>query len=242
MEWSELIKVVALISVPFTVYLGFKKLGNKALISYSISSNRHTATRLSEIVITNCKDKPLVIHALYVVEGKEIMLPIREFSPPLVVKGLESCLVENSDVSGYYVKDDPFEIQFDTIRDIHVLTSGGSFRCKADPTPHLYTIAKKMDYRLVTVQRRVFNGHVFSSRVRYAVMFRFNQSELRTAFIDQGGLIGLDWPFKENMLSADTMKSAEIVKETLTVVLDGRGVSVLDVEELNPPPKEQPAD
>jgi hypothetical protein len=234
MEWGEIAKALALMTVPFTVYLGWKKLGNKALISYSMKAGRHTAMRLSNIVITNCKDKPLIIHALYVVENKDIMVPIQEFSPPLVLKGLESCLVEGADVSEYRIGREVYEIKFDVLRDIHVLTSGGTFRCKADETPLLLSVAMKMDYRIVSARRDLYNGKVFNQRVRFGVAYRLASEEVRTAFIDQSGFIGLDWPFAVNAIPVEQMRNEQSVAGYLGELFRGVGLSVVEVRELNP--------
>lgn len=216
--WSgvaEFLKLVpGLVLFPITLMLAWKKIGHKAMITYSVSHDRYTAPHLSNIVLTNCKDKPLIVHALYIIVDRHVMFPLKEFEPPLVVKGLESTVIESEPASSYHVGGHPFEISFGAMREVYVLTTGGSFKCDADPTPRLATIAKGGDYQMVQADTHTYNSHVFNHSVRYAMMFSIGGKRY-TAFVDVGGHIGLEWPFRVNHLTPEHMTDAATVKTTL---------------------------
>lgn len=219
--WSwvgEFLKLVpGLVLFPLSLILAWKKIGNKALITYSVSHDRYTAPRLTNIVLTNCKDRPLIVHALYIIEDRQILVPLKEFNPPLVVKGLESAVIESDPASSYSVGEHPFDFSFDNLREIYVLTTGGKFKCEADPTPNLWSIVQREDYQIVSTSRRTFNSHVYNDRVRYALVFSVG-GITHTAFVDDDGLIGLEWPFPTNALSAEHMTDAATVKDVLESV------------------------
>ncbi|MDR6581633.1 hypothetical protein [Pseudomonas extremaustralis] len=241
--WSmvgEFFKLVpGLILFPLSFVLAWKKFGNKALITYSLSHDRYSAPRLTDIALTNCKDRPLVVHALYIIVDRHILVPLKEFSPPLVVKGLESALIECDPVTSYHVGEHSFEFDFLNIGEIYVLTTGGRFKCDADPTPTLTSIAKNEGYQHVHTRRRIFNTHVFNDGVRYGLTFSA-KGKSYTAFVDDGGIIGLEWPFQINALRSEDMTDALTVKTVLEELygelMDGPlHVTVLNNPELGRP-------
>lgn len=212
---SEIVKLVpGVVLFPLTLLLGWKKVGNKALITYSASWDQYTASGLSDIALTNCKDKPLVVHAIYIVIDRHILVPLKEFRPPLVVKGLESASIECDPVSAYYVGHEPFEFDFLNNGEIYITTAGGRIKCELDQTPSTISIARNENYQLATRSTSRYNGHVYDHRVRYALVFWYEGTQ-RTAFVGLGGHIGLDWPFEINALQPEQMTSAATVKEVI---------------------------
>lgn len=212
---AEFFKLVpGLILFPLSFVLAWKKFGNKAFITYSLSHDRYTAPHITNIALTNCKDRPLIVHALYLVANRHVLVPLKEFNPPLVVKGLESALVECRPVTSYHVGEHPFEFDFLDVGEFYVLTTGGSFKCEGDPTPELATIARREGYLPVHSRTRTFNTHVFNENVLYGLTFSFG-GKSHTAFIDDAGLIGLEWPFNINGLRAEDLVDAVRVKAVL---------------------------
>jgi hypothetical protein len=232
---GDFFKIVpGVVLFPLTLMLAWKKFGNKALITYSLTHDVYTAPRLTDIALTNCKDRPLIVHALYIIVDRHILVPLKEFSPPLVVKGLESALIECDPVSSYSVGEHPFEFDFLNVGEIYVLTTGGSFKCGADPTPRLISIATDERYQHARARRRLFNGHVFNDLVRYALTFAV-KGKSYTAFIDVGGIIGLEWPFHINGLRPENMTDAATVKEVLEEIYGELMDGPLHVTVLNEP-------
>jgi hypothetical protein len=212
---GEFVKLVpGVVLFPLTLLLAWKKVGNKALISYSVSWDQYTASGLSDIALTNCKDKPLVVHAIYIVIDRHILVPLKEFRPPLVVKGLESAPIECDPVSAYYVGHDPFEFDFLNNGEIYITTAGGRIKCELDQTPSTISIAMSEKYQLATRSISRYNGHVYDHRVRYALVFLY-QGTQHTAFVGVGGHIGLQWPFPVNALHPDDMTDAATLKHVI---------------------------
>lgn len=237
---ADFLKLVpGLVLFPLTLMLTWKKIGHKALITYSLSYDRYTASRMSDIVITNCKDKPLIIHALYTIIDRHILVILREFSPPLVVKGLESAPIVCDPVSSYHVGDDPFEFSFNSDAEFYIITTGGRMKCGFDERPSALSVMESERYVLAAKSTQNFNGHVYDHRVCYALVFSF-QGKKHTAFVDIGGMIGLEWPFSINGLRPENIINAISVKAVIDDLygkyLDGE----LHVVPLNPPVPNSP--
>ena len=231
---SDFLKLVpGLVLFPLTLMLAWKKIGSKALITYSMSYGRYTASSLSDIVLTNCKDKPLIVHAIYTVVDRHILVPLKEFSPPLVVKGLESASIACDPASSYRVGDDPFEFDFNSTAEIYITTTGGRLKCKFDQTPSVLSIMQSERYELAVRSTQRFNGHVYDHRVCYALVFSY-QGKQHTAFVDVGGIIGLEWPFRVNCLRSEHIANAASVKVVLEELYGQYIDGGLLVEVLNP--------
>ncbi len=232
---AEFLKLVpGLLLFPLTLMLTWKKIGHKALITYSLSYDRYTAPGLSDIVITNCKDKPLIVHALYTIIDRHILVVLKEFSPPLVVKGLESASIVCDPVSSYRVGDDPFEFSFNSTAEIYITTTGGRVKCEYDQRPSTISIMESEQYVLAAKSIQQFNGHVYDDRVCYALVFSY-QGKQHTAFVDIGGMIGLEWPFNINRLRPENTTNAASVKTVLDELFGKYIDGTLHVELLNPP-------
>lgn len=238
--FSEFLKLVpGLLLFPLTLMLTWKKIGHKALITYSLSYDRYTASGLSDIVITNCKDKPLIVHALYTVIDRHILVALKEFSPPLVVKGLESASIVCDPVSSYHVGDDPFEFSFNSTEEIYITTTGGRVKCDYEQRPSILSIMESEQYVLAVKSTQQFNGHVYDYRVCYALVFSY-QGKQHTAFVDIGGMIGLEWPFRINGLRPENITNAASVKAVLDELYGKYIDGPLHVEPLNPPVPKTP--
>lgn len=230
---GDFLKLVpGLVLFPLTLMLACKKFGNKGLITYSLSYDAYTAPRMTNLALTNCKDKPLIVHALYIIVDRHVLVPLKEFSPPLVIKGLESALVECDPVSSYRVGEHPFNISFANVCEIYVVTTGGRFKCDADYTPNLLSIAQGEGYQHVHTTTHLFNNRVYDDRVRYGLTFSY-KGNVHTAFIGIGGLIGLEWPFQINALRPESIVDAATVKAVLEDLYGGEMGSSLNVVTLN---------
>ncbi|MBX7278440.1 hypothetical protein K2E96_08580 [Pseudomonas sp. ERGC3:05] len=233
---SEFLKLVpGLVLLPISFVVGWKKIGHKAVISYYESHEQFQASRLTRIVLTNLKDKPLIVHALYADIDHHALLKIKEFETPLVVKGLESAVIETDPVSSYHIEHDPYDPPFSEIKSVYVITTGKRFRCLIDDTPSLYSIARGDQYKQIKAKTFTYLGLTFDSYVRYGLSFEIDGKRY-VALVGRSGFIGGNWPLGVNMLGLDDMKSPESVKQALDSVYgDIFGQSLL-VHELNTSP------
>jgi len=74
---------------------------------------------------------------------------------------------------------------------------------------------------------------VYDHRVCYALVFSY-QGKQHTAFVDVGGIIGLEWPFKVNCLRSEHIANAASVKVVLEELYGQYIDGGLLVEVLNP--------
>ena len=66
----------------------WKKIGYSLSVSYSFSVGGFSAARVSEINITNHKDKPITIYSVFLITKDKITIPVEQFNPPKVIKNL----------------------------------------------------------------------------------------------------------------------------------------------------------
>ncbi|MCA4079091.1 hypothetical protein LD001_28070 [Pseudomonas kurunegalensis] len=230
---SEFLKLTpGLILLPLSLVIGWKKIGHKAVISYYISHNRFEAPRLTQVVLTNLKDKPLIVHALYADIDHHALLKIKEYESPLIIKGLETLVIETDPVSLYTLGQDAYEPDFDKIKAIHVVTTGTSFQCTIDRTPSVHSLAKRGHYQQIKATSYQYLGLTITDEVRYGLAFKIGGS-VHAAIVDKSGFIGGNWPFGMNCLLAEHMQSAEQVKAVLNETYGEVLGDSLVVHELN---------
>ncbi|TWC27795.1 MULTISPECIES: S24 family peptidase [unclassified Pseudomonas] len=208
--------IPGIILLPLTFYLGWKKIGNKVLISYSTAHERLTATRVGDIVITNLKDKPLTVHEIYVLVDRHFVVPVQKLSPPIVVKGLESIALDTDPVSNYYLGEE--EYNFDKysgqILEFYLSTHEGLIKCKTVNPPSVGSYTKFKDYVVAMPHTQRYNGIVYNENAAYALIYRY-EGESKTAILETGGLILTGWPFLPNQLQLHDMRSEHSVKAAL---------------------------
>lgn len=205
-----------IILLPLTLFLGWKKIGHKVQISYSTLHERLTATRLSDIVITNLKDKPLTVHEIYAVVDRHIILSVHKPHPPLVIKGLESLAVNTDPVSNYYLNEEQYELNPYSAKlfEIYISTHNGIIKCKTANPPSLEYHKKFEGYAVATRNTQNFNGIIYNENAAYAIIYKY-EGVTKTAIVDIGGLILTNWPFLPNALSSHDIKSEQSVKAAL---------------------------
>ncbi len=92
---QEFLKLVpGLVLFPFSLYFAWKKIGNKVLASISTSHEMIVAPRISSVAIRNMRDKPLTVFEIYAVIDDDVYFQVEKFDPPIIIKPLESALIE----------------------------------------------------------------------------------------------------------------------------------------------------
>lgn len=218
MTWGhlgELLKLLGAAAVPFSLYLALKKIGHRALASYSIQFDKFTASRIDNIVITNCKDKPLIVHAIYADIEAHALLTVKSFQPPLIIKALESAVIACNPVSSYQINGQPYKFSFQSgLRDLHILTTGKTFKCIIDDTPTVFNLARRLRYEKINSVVTSYMGKAFNEHALYGLSFLYN-GKRHVALVGDDGYIGADWPFRGNALLTNQLTSAETVRSVL---------------------------
>lgn len=203
---------------PFSAYLIFKKVGNKATFNYTITKQLHTETNISSGVISNKKDKTIVIHDIYIRVNKDIIIEVKEFSPPLIVKALETTQIDFEDVSSY--TDGEQEIDFYSLIDKSNLveffsnTPDGPLRLETKGTPTARSQAYKQKATLIYPIRKEFKGIIYGDNIRWAIVYKTYGME-KTAFITEYGFACLDWPYRKNQFEEKNIGGAELIKDEI---------------------------
>lgn len=207
-----------LVLLPFTAWLTFKKIGQKATFSYSVSYGNNSEPRITSGILTNLKDKPLVIHSIYMWIDKDLMLPIAEYNPPLIVKAMECIGVESEEVSAYICNGEKISLELDyenSLLQIYAITPEGHLLCSASRVTSADLHAYITGTRILTPVRDRFNGLIYNDSVLYALVYKSSENKTLTAFIDRGGFISGQWNLKYNALPPESLGTPETVTETI---------------------------
>lgn len=203
----EILKVLpGILLFPFSIYLAWKKTGQSVGVSFSVGVGGFSATRITSIVFTNKKDKPLPIFSVFLLINKDIVVPVEKFDPPLVLKGLEVMQVETRPFSTYYIGSEQFKLSFDVIRDAEffIVTSSGILRCKILSTYSDVSYAYKNDLNVVSKSTSTFNGLVYNEHALFAISYLINGQQ-KTGLVDRSGFIGGDWDFHYNTVPLELL-------------------------------------
>ena len=214
---KEFLKIVpGLILFPLSCYLAWKKISNKILISYTTYHSRTSATRIGNIVLSNIKDKPVPIFAIYATINRHISLKIEEFNPPLILKGLESLSVETTPVSNYYIGMDEYEPSFMMPEkvELYVISVGRIIKCKLINSHSIDSFRNFSHYSMASSSTRKLNGFAYNNNVLYAIIYYF-EGKQKTAFVEEGGFIGNEWDLHYNMIPKEQLLSADGIVDFL---------------------------
>jgi len=214
---QEVLKVLpGVILLPFSLYFAYRKIGQKVSVSYSIRYSRTSAPRIGEVSITNLKDKPLTIFSMHAVIDKDIVIPVEEFAPPVVLKALESTRIETTPYSMTHIGDDKLLPNFSSAKfiEIYIISNHGSIKCKTETPPGISSITSFRNKRMATRSTYKFNDKVYNDRAKYAITYVLDSKRL-TAIVDDGGFIGEDWDFQYNQIPDTHMASKEKVVDAL---------------------------
>lgn len=214
---ESILKIVpGLVLLPLTLFLGWKKIGNKVNVSFSWDTGRITANRISNLVVTNLKDKPVTIHEVHLTIDRHIVVPVQKLNPPLVVKGLESVVIEPEPVSSHSIGDQDYELvrKPGQLLEMYLTTQDGLIKCKIVAPPSIESLMEFKDYALVATHTSKYNGIVYNDHAAYALVYKYG-GETKTAIVEHSGFITADWRFLPNALRQEDLASEQTVKAAL---------------------------
>ena len=201
--------IVTMISFCFTVYFSFQKLTTKVTAEYSISGSTFLENYISDMVLTNKRDKPICIWAIYAVFDKDKLLEMDKFNPPKVLKPYESIGISLPKFTKLYIESDNFEVNYNFENTEVYLDIGDKF-VKCDSEYRKNSLSHFNKIRKVTFR---FGDNVYSENVDFILQYVF-QEKTYTAFIHASGFIGNQWSFAPNHLGGNaTVKNIESLIE-----------------------------
>ncbi len=203
------------VGAAFGLYFSFKKLGNSVSVTYTVEIGRLVAPRISDIVLTNHKDKPVSIFSIIAVFDKEISLTIHECKPPLILKPYETLAINTGPYSSLHIQGHPYNPEF-LDAEIYLETTDKLIKCKSRNKPDL-----NQSYRRVTKNIKAFNDIVHTDLYKYVLVYKIN-GELKTTFIHYAGGFENDWSFAFNRIKVEHGK--EIESQTIMQALKKNGL------------------
>ena len=218
-HFAGFMKIVpGIVMLPLSFYLGFKKIGTKATLSYTLTKQAHTAGSISSVTISNKKDKPIVLYDIYIKINNETIIEIKKFSPPVVIKGLETTVIEFEDVSSYSdgERDVALHSFFDSdnLLDFYSSTPDSCLKFKLQGISSPMAQAFKSNSPFVTPTRKEFKGIIYGRNIRWAITYKFNDTE-KTSFINDGGILLYDWPFYHLIIEQKSIENANLIKDQI---------------------------
>lgn len=200
----------------FSLYFAYQRIGNKVEVNFRILKENLSAVRISKLNLINRKNKPLTIFSIEAVLNNDIVIELEKFSPPLILKGLESIQVEASpysclDIDGDVYKPDLFR---NKDIDIYLIIGSKKVKCEVVRPPELTSHFDFSHYRRASKSIFKYNGTVYDDSAVYALLYKKN-GESRTAFILSNGRIVGDWNCPLNMLPEGSLESTVKLREAL---------------------------
>lgn len=212
---QEFLKIVPGLAIfPLSFYLAWKKIGTSISCSITMRSNRITARRISNVVLTNHKDRPITIFAIQAV-AKDISFVVEEFDPPIVLKALETMTIDTRPYSMLELGDSEWEPDFLQKLEIFLITPRKkAIKCKEESHPSVVKMRAFNHLKTASKITKTFNGVAYNDKAKYAISFKQN-SDIKTAIVDISGFINDPWKYTYNMIPAEFLQSEETLKSFL---------------------------
>ncbi len=188
-----------MVSSAFAIYFSYKKIGHKVSAQYSIGGKSFTPSHITEVVLSNKKDKPISIYAIHAVFHNDLWLELDKYSPPTppkVLKPYESLSLLMNPYSFLNVGSDKYEPDLINA-EIYVESDDKVIKCESRYHPELLE-----KYTKVSINRCSYNGFVYDDTVAYILVYILDSS-LKTVFIHKSGYIGNEWELSPNHLGQD---------------------------------------
>lgn len=214
---QEFLKIVPGIAIfPLSFYLAWKKIGASVSCSITIQLKRTSARRISDVVLTNNKDKPITIFAIQAVIDNDTTFVVEKYDPPFVLKSLETATLNTKPYSTLMVGNSKWEPEFMVPQkiDIYLVTPTKVVKCKMASHPSLERLSSFSHLAQASKINKTFNGVTYNENAKYAITYK-DDSIIKTAIVDVSGFICGDWDYRFNMVPLQFMESQESVREFL---------------------------
>ncbi|MDF3822621.1 hypothetical protein P3G55_22155 [Leptospira sp. 96542] len=235
LTFSSVIQTLGSFSIAaFGLYFIFQKIGYKIIALYTIHSDSLSITRISEIVLINKKNQPVVINSIEAIFDKKYRLELEKFHSPLILKPLESIHITTEPISNTYLEGEKYEIPYyDRNRiEIQIISVNKRIKCKLLNKKRKIFFPKKIKYISIKKISKIFNNIVYSDQIMFAIVYSYNSIE-HTAFVHKNGIITGDWIFKYNMIPNNYLISEKTISYYIDSLKLGKSNFNFSVEELN---------
>lgn len=200
----------------FSLYFIYQKMRPRVLASFAICVDPLTEDRIHPVVLINKQNKPVAIFSIQAVLENRVVLEIKKFEAPLILKPLESTRIETDPFSYLMLAGKEWKPSYQSKTvDLYLLTEHKKIKCKIITPPGLIDKGAFFEsYMTAGKFTKRFNKQVYNDNVKYALVYK-NQGHEQTAFILNSGFITGDWPFPHNMIPKESLETQESVKLAL---------------------------
>ena len=216
----DALRYLGLLSLPFTVFLGWTKLGHRVGASFTWTSKTFQASGISAVTLFNLKDRSLAIFQVFAVTGKHLVFDLGEFDPPLILKAYEATNVKVNPVSDWTVNGEAIEWHLSGPGEIEIYvvtaTSRRAVRCVWRGRERRLSFSFRREMQPVVGSRHMFGGRLINDEALFAVRHFNARRDRVTSLIDPSGHI--DWGLTLNRIPDQRMASRETVLEALNSI------------------------
>jgi hypothetical protein len=192
---NDYLPILLIIATLFTIYFAIKKIGNKVTAQYTFSSPLFSEEYISNVVLSNKKDKTLSVWSINVVFDKHFTLTLEKFNPPIILKAYETVSLSLPKYSSLSVGSDRYKPNY-LAKDVNIYIDIGHKLIKCEKNSKKDNLSH---FTSVSMSITKFNGHVFDETVAYIIAYYY-QGKSYTAFIAESGIISNEWDFSPNHL------------------------------------------
>lgn len=217
----------------FSLYFTYRKIFHRVLAFFSYGGDILAADGVRAVTLINRKDRPLTIFELYATVEDSVLLQVEKFSPPLILKPLESIEIHPKPFSAYMLDGEEYRARLGPPHkvDIYLVLDRGLLKCKLISQPDVGTMRRLMYFRRATKLVRRFNGQVYGFNVIYAICYG-SPGNTRTAFVTKAGIIDGDWGLAPNRLQECDLASEATVKAALDSAMLDKVLGAYHVQRL----------
>jgi len=222
--------LAAIVAAVMAIRAAINKLGVKAIFKATISARLNRPRHISQLTISNLKDRPLVVYeVLALFDKSKAYVSVHTFDPPLVIRNLEATSFVPRPYSQLVDETDPFEELFPRFT-LALVTEKDVVKCK-QASINASLIARKLKgWRRIGTERYVFNEKVYTKEARYALIYPLQNGATGTSFLLASGFIQDDWPFRINALSHNDMQDEATVAAAVEVLAEQLEVNIQIVQ------------
>lgn len=198
--------VIATISLILSGYFAYQKIGNKIGLTYQVTIGGYSDEQISNLVISNRKDKTISIWSIYAVLENDIKFEVYKPVAPLILKSGESVSVSPEKYSYLHLDGDRFLPKFLFGRiDFYANLGNKMVKCIDEK------ISDKRNslYRVATKSKVSLDGHLYNENVRFVLIYFF-EGEKQFAFFETNGFIGHEWGKTPNHMGVDNYDANSI--------------------------------
>jgi hypothetical protein len=211
---EAVIRPVLLIAATlFSLIFAFRKVDEKIEVTYKVGFEKFSHPRVLSLILSNRKDKPVSIYAIYALFEGECLLELEKFDPPLILKSLETSSLKTPEYSKLFIDQDQIKPNLTGLIDIYVETTKKLVKCGK---------TKKLRFgdEFTEISKEVarFGNIVFDENIKFILQYSYNKTT-KIAVFHVSGHIGGEWNFGSlNNLGC------EPAKDNVKAFLDEKGV------------------